>query len=257
MAGARAAACIGELGKHIDHAREGGHGEAVAQRRRALGGGEGGGQRLGGERGAGRGLERLHPHFLGPVVFLIIVAARAGPAGAATERLPVRGLVPGAAIQRGIDKGLDEVHRVAMHAGEVGAQARGGETEQPAREIGAADVRQEEKAAVLGDEVATAFALFARPAQPLVAHAQVQARTAVTEQRQPLAVLIHGDVAQHGADERRVVQVMVLLDQFVPARQFGRVHQLKARGAEQMLLGFSRENPMALASTPAGLTAPC
>ena len=60
--------------------------------------GERGGQRLGREPGAGRGLERLHPHFLGPIVFLILVAPRSGPAGGAAARLPVRRLVTGANV---------------------------------------------------------------------------------------------------------------------------------------------------------------
>jgi len=64
----------------------------------------------------------------------------------------------------------------------------------------------------------------------------VQARAAVAEQRKPGPGLVAGDIAQHLAHERRVVQVVVVLNQLVPAPGLIRPDQFQVHRVEQVLL---------------------
>lgn len=245
MAGAGRAARVGHQCEELEQAQQRGQREAVARRRGAFERGEVGRERRGGERCGGVRRERLHPDFLRAVVFFVVVAAGARVAGGAAERLPVGRLVTGTAIPRGVDEGLDEEDGVTVDAREVFAQALRGELEQAAREVRAGDAGQQEEATVLRHEVQAALALRCGPAEVRVARFQVEARAAVAHERAPDPVRGDGGVAEDFADERRVVEVVVRGDEFVPPGHVGGADQLESHGVEQMLLRGVRENAFA------------
>lgn len=113
------AAQVGREREEFDQARERGHRETVAGRRGALVSSEVRRERCGREPGPGCRGERPTPKLFRAVVFFLVIRAGARLAGGASELLPVRRLVTGAAIQGRFAKGLHQHERVDMHAGKV------------------------------------------------------------------------------------------------------------------------------------------
>jgi hypothetical protein len=254
---ARTATHVGQLREDVNERGQRRHRQAVARRGLAFASGQRFGQGFRPQPGAGLRVQRLYPQLLGSVVFLVVVFTRSRPTGGAAERLPAGRLVASSPIQLRIDEALDQHHRVAVDTRKINFQPLPSELEQAARKVRAGHAGQDQKTTVLRDQPQAAGSLLRRPVQPLIAHPQVQARAAVAKQRYPRSRLVARDVAQHLAHQGRIVQVVVLLDQLVPAPDLVGSRQFQSHRFKQVLLRGGRvkvaHHPIAKRSrTPLG-----
>jgi hypothetical protein len=105
---------------------------------------------------------------------------------------------------------------MAVHGLPVGCQPFEIQRQDPRREIGPRDLRQDEKAAIIGDQMEAVIVEHGGPADPAVAGPALQRRRLPAQQRQPLtAALRH--IAQRSPHHPGEAQVMVLAHQGIPA----------------------------------------
>ena len=140
------------------------------------------------------------------------VAGGAGEAGGGADGLEAAGLVAGALEAGGVHEALDEEDGVSMALGPVVAEAVEGEGEDAGGEVGElVAVGEDEEAGVVDDHVEAAGALARGPADPLVAGLDVEGGAGEEEEGDGLVVK-EGDVAEGGAGDVGLVEVMVLLE---------------------------------------------
>jgi len=227
---------VRQLVKRCDQSAQSGHGKTIARRRFSFTPRQGLRQLCGPQPLSGSGVQELHPQLLRATMLLIVVTSGASPACGAAEGLPAGCLVTGPLIQIGIHEALHHDDGVSVHPGKILPQPFPGQFEDPARQIGATLLRQDQETALLGDEVPAAFPLFGRPLQPRVAYTQVQTGTCVTEQGDPLAAAVDRHVTQGRPHQRGIVQVVFALQQRVETGSFVFFDQPQTHFAKEGLL---------------------
>jgi hypothetical protein len=118
---------------------------------------------------------------------------------------------------------------MAMHRLPVGRQPFAIEGQDPRREVGNRDLRQDEEAAMIGDQMEALIVQHGGPADlpvaclsadrqtgPAVARSALQRRGLPAQQREPLAAPL-GHIAQRLAHHPGEAQVMMLPHQDIPA----------------------------------------
>ena len=136
---------------------------------------------------AGAFYEFLHPELLWPLVWFVeILRVPAEPRGR-PQFAPTADLVGGAAEELRIDESLDERDPVPPTRQPVVRQACEHAGEQPTREIWIVRFGQNEKTRVIDHQRQAAATLLGRPADELIAVAQMIRRRAETDHGEPLA----------------------------------------------------------------------
>ena len=138
------------------------------------------------------------------------------PARRPPEVRPAADLAGGALEELRIDERLHHHDGMIPEFQPVGGQASQHEFHETADPVGKVTVRQDQQAGVVGEERAAAAALLGRPADERIAGLDVKGAGAPGGDGQPFAAIGDG-VAEMFADERGVVQVVMLDDQFVAA----------------------------------------
>ena len=191
-------------------------GEAVGQRTHGVGGDHGfrASVAVGGvERGAGQarprvGNEGSDEDQLGRGRDGAVAAAHAAEAARAPDAGPVRGAVHRAAEARRVDEGLQQQQRMAEARRPVRRQAAPAQRQHPRAQVRHAPARQDQEAAVVGEQVLAVVLGAEVPADPAVAGAALQRRRREAGQRHPLAAPTRA-VPQRLADLRQRAQVVV------------------------------------------------
>ena len=143
-------------------------------------------------------------------------ARPAGKAAGQAQRSPVRCPVAGASEPRDVDEGLGQVYRVAMHLLHVGRKPPEAECQHPGGKVAGTVPAQEDIAGVIGHQMQAGELLLGRPADPAVAHPDLEGTDLPVDQRQP-AIIMDGDMVQRLAEETAPGQVVMLPDQCIPA----------------------------------------
>jgi hypothetical protein len=170
---------------------------------------------LGLEAAAGVAPERAHEQSFGLVVFDIIIALTSAPAIGLAQFGPAAGGVNGAAELGWIHEGFDHFHRMAVARLPVLSEPLQGQPQHARAQIGHRELRQQQKAGVVGHQAQTAAALFFGPTDPLIPMLQVFGRRAENQHGHPLARRIPGDVIKAFAHRAQTAQVMMLTKQLV------------------------------------------
>ena len=190
-----------------------------------------------GQRGGALRIQGAHPELLGPVVTFVEVLRLATETGRRPQELPAAGLVGGTESDLAIHETLDRDNRMAVDRQPIGRKPGTAQTQRPAREIGELlALGQDQAAAVLGQELPAGGALGGRPTQPGIAGLEMKGWSAPAQQNQPLALVL-GDVTELLADELRVLEVMALGDQRIPAVGFGGGDEPDPQSVEHGLFG--------------------
>ena len=192
---------------------------------------------LGLETAAGVATERAHKQPFGLVVFDVIVALTSAPAVGLAQFGPSAGGVNGAAKLFRIDEGFDHFHRMSVAGLPILAQPVQGQPQHARSQIGHREVRQEQKAGVVGHQAQTAAALFFGPTDPFIPVLEVLGRRAENQHRHPLANRIPCHVVEALAHRTQTSQIMVLTEQFVNARYLGGGGEFNADLVQELLLG--------------------
>ena len=214
-------------------------GEAVGQRTHGVGGDHGfrASVAVGGvERGAGQararvGNEGSDEDQLGRGRDGAVAAAHAAEAARAPDAGPVRGAVHRAAEARRVDEGLQQQQRMAEPRRPVRRQAAPAQRQHPRAQVRHAPARQDQEAAVVGEQVPAVVLGAEVPADPAVAGAALQRRRREAGQRHPLAAPARG-VPQRLADLRQRAQVVVRPHQALVAPFVLRRHRLDGNLAQ-------------------------
>ena len=156
-----------------------------------------------------------------------VAAAHAAEAARAADAGPVRGAVHRAAEARRVDERLQQQQRMAEARRPVRRQASRAQRQHPRAQVRHAPARQDQEAAVVGEQVLAVVLRAEVPADPAVARGALQRRRREAGQRQPLAAPVR-DVPQRLADLRQRAQVVVRPHEapvacFVPRRH--RLHR--------------------------------
>ena len=154
-----------------------------------------------------------------------VAAAHAAEAARAPDAGPVRGAVHRAAEARRIDEGLQQHKRVAEARRPVRRQPPFAQRQHPRAQVRHAPARQDQEAAVVGEQVLPVVLRAEVPADPAVAGAALQGRRREADQRHPRAARARG-VPQRLADLRRRAQVVVRPHQLLIAPFLLRRHRL-------------------------------
>ena len=214
-------------------------GEAVGQRTHGVGGDHGSRASVavgGVERGAGQarprvGNEGSDEDQLGRGRDGAVAAAHAAEAARAPDAGPVRGAVHRAAEARRVDEGLQQQQRMAEARRPVRRQAAPAQRQHPRAQVRHAPARQDQEAAVVGEQVLAVVLGAEVPADPAVAGAALQRRRREAGQRHPLAAPARG-VPQRLADLRQRAQVVVRPHQALVAPFVLRRHRLHGNLAQ-------------------------
>ena len=137
-----------------------------------------------------------------------VAAAQATEAARAPDAGPVRGAVHRAAEARRIDEGLQQHERVAEARRPVRRQPPFAQRQHPRAQIRHAPARQDQEAAIVGEQVLAVVLRAKVPTDPAVAGAALQRRRREADQRHPPVAPARG-VPQRFADLRRRPQVVV------------------------------------------------
>ena len=154
-----------------------------------------------------------------------VAAAHAPEAARAPDAGPVRRAVHRAAEARRIDEGLQQHERVAEARRPVRRQPPFAQRQHPRAQVRRAPARQDQEAAVVGEQVLAVVLRAEVPADPAVAGAALQGRRREADQRHPRAAPARG-VPQRLADLRRRAQVVVRPHQLPIAPFLLRRHRL-------------------------------
>lgn len=119
----------------------------------------------------------------------------------------------------GIDESLDQQHGMAVAGLPVGGEPLERHAQHARAQIGDREPRQEQEAAVVGDQTQAAVPLCAAPADVGVALAQVLCRRAEDQQRQPVALRVGGGVVESFAQRLEASKVVMLLEQAIALRE--------------------------------------
>ena len=172
-----------------------------------------------------------------------VAAAHAPEAARAPDAGPVRRAVHRAAKARRIDEGLQQHKRVAEARRPVRRQPPFAQRQHPRAQVRHAPARQDQEAAVVGEQVLAVVLRAEVPADPAVAGAALQRRRREAGQRHPLAAPARG-VPQRLADLRQRAQVVVRLHQlpvapFVPGRHRLHGHLAQFQTAPGSIANFA------------------
>ena len=152
----------------------------------------------------------------------------AGKAAREAQRAPVRRPVAGPGKARGVDEGLRQQGRVAVHRLDVLRQPPQAQPQHPRGQVAHPLRRQDDEARVVRDQMQAPELLLRRPADPAVARGQLERARLPADQCKP-GLAMHRDMAQALADDAVERQVVVLFHQPVPApvlpRAPGRTHR--------------------------------
>ncbi len=154
-----------------------------------------------------------------------VAAAHAAEAARAPDAGPVRCAVHRAAEARRVDEGLQQHERVAEARRPVRRQPPFAQRQHPRAQVRRAPARQDQEAAVVGEQVLAIVLRAEVPADPAVAGAALQGRRREADQRHPRAAPARG-VPQRLADLRRRAQVVVRSHQLPVAPFLLRRHRL-------------------------------
>ncbi len=156
----------------------------------------------------------------------------AGKAARQPERAPVGRAVAGAGETRDVHKGLGQKSRISVRRLHVLRQPPQAQPQHPRGQVGHPLRRQDDEARVVGDQMQAPELLLGRPPDPAIARAQLERAGLPADQCEP-DLAMHRDMAQALADDAVERQVVVLLDQPVPApvlaRAPGRAHPDRAQ----------------------------
>src|ERR1019366_5649482 len=154
-----------------------------------------------------------------------------------TQVLPVGGFVASAGEARLFDEGFEQDGAIRVASVPVFGQASADQAEGARGEVATGNPRQDEEAGVIDDEVQMALALLAAPADGLIARLGFPGAGAEAEHGDDFSGGAH-EVAQLGAGQRLMPQVVMALDVSVPQQGVALLHdqldaerpQVHARG---------------------------
>ena len=129
--------------------------------------------------------------------------------------LPVCRFVAGSREFVGLDERFDENRGVVVCFHPIVRQAAGGRGKDFGREIFRGNPWQDEEAGVVDDKVQIALSLDGRPSDEFISRGCFPGGGAEPEQSQRL-IFVANEVSNLGAGQRRVAQVMIAVDVFVP-----------------------------------------
>ena len=185
-----------------------------------------------------------------------VAAAHAAEAARAPDAGPVRRAVHRAAEARRIDEGLQQHERVAEARRPVRRQPPFAQRQHPRAQVRHAPARQDQEAAVVGEQVLAVVLRAEVPADPAVAGAALQRRRREADQRHPRAAPARG-VPQRLADLRQRPQIVVRLHQlpvapFVPGRHRLHGHLAQFQTAPGSIANFAPfyTSPARMSSIP-------
>ena len=145
-----------------------------------------------------------------------MAAVEFAPAFGLADAGPVGGAVAGAGEPAGLDEGLGQDRGVAVAGPPVGGQPAGDGGEQPGGEVGDGDVGVDEEPGVAADQVEVGLAGGGVPADPGVAGGACPGAGGEGEGGDRAGGGGGGEVADLGAGQRGVAEVVVLADELVP-----------------------------------------
>ena len=175
---------------------------------------------------AGLGVKGIEEDRLGLVMELIEVDARAAEAFGHADFSPIGRAITGAFETLGVYVGFDQEQGMVVVLLPIIAETFEVEAQEVGGQIGRLALgREQREPSITGEQMTPGVALSRRPADPSFPRAQMESGAGPAEQGDPPAVLF-GDVAKGLADHTMLLEVMMLADQFVPARFFLRADQL-------------------------------
>src|SRR5579863_8304672 len=141
----------------------------------------------------------------------------------AAEQLPVGGAVAGPAKALGVDQGFCQQEPMAVHGLPIGTEASEIQGSDPGGKILKMGMGQDEKAAVVGDEVKALILQEWGPADKTVSRPALEGRRRPAKQGKPLSGAL-GHIAQRLPHPVREAQVVMPAHQLFPAlpRRIGR-----------------------------------
>ena len=170
-----------------------------------------------GKRAAGVGDQRTYPHPLGRLRLGAVAGARAAIAARLAHLHPVSRAIAGAAEETWIDKGLQQPQRVAEARLPIRRDPARTQPEHPRGQIRPPSFRQDEKAAIVGNQMQAIVLVTPVPADPTIAGRAFPGRGADHQQCQPLP-LPGGHIPERVADLRHRTQVVMRIEQRFEAR---------------------------------------
>jgi hypothetical protein len=189
------------------------------------------------EQFASATVERAKKELLGAAVLDIKVPGGPAEAGGGTDGDKSAGLVAGAAKAGLIDKAFDQQDWFAVMVKPVLTELFEDQGEDAGGEIGKLlTVGKDEEAGVVDDQTETTDALARRPADPLIPGLDVKGCAGEEEDGDGLAIE-KGDVAQGGAGDIGLMEVMVLLESAVELSAFMRLNEADLDALKQTGLG--------------------
>ena len=173
------------------------------------------------QAGLGVGVQGADKDALGGVRLEAVTGAGAPIAAGVAHIAPVGGTVDGAVKAPRIDEGLQQQQWVTETLPPVPRQAAFAQGQHVRGEVRDVVLGQDQKPAVVGDQVQAVVLVAKIPADPGVTRRALPGRRGEAQQRQPLPVP-GGDIPQGVADLRQRPQVVMRLHQGLEAFLLGR-----------------------------------
>jgi len=178
------------------------------------------------QAGLGLGVQRADKNALGGARIKAVARAGAPIAAGVTHIAPVGGAVDGAVKTPRIDEGLQQQQRVTETLRPVPHQAAFAQGQHAGGEVRDMVLGQDQKPAVVGDQVQAVVLVAKLPADPGVTRRALPGRGREAQQGQPLPVP-GSDIPQRVADLRQRPQVVMRLHQGLETPLFVRSNGLQ------------------------------
>jgi hypothetical protein len=180
-------------------------------------------------------LQAVDEHLLGLAVGAVASVVTGEPARV-SQRLPVGGTVTGTGEAAGIDEGLGQQQGVAVHALPIRGETAQIQRQHPRGQIGNLHAGQDQEPRIVGQQVQALVMQHPRPTDPVIACGALQCCRLPAEQGQPTAIG-HGDITQRLAEQRTQAEVVMPIDQRIPARALLGLDRAHAHLTQQIRIG--------------------